>query len=67
LIQIKLTDSTQKESLREYHFGSTLPLISGTSSSFSSSYGSSAGQQAFIHFSKCIEACVQGIVRDAAL
>ncbi|CAF1130071.1 unnamed protein product [Adineta steineri] len=74
------TDSTKKECLREYRFGSSIPLISDRSLA-SLSYGSSdcwcpfltawlkssAGQQAFIHFSKCIEACAQGIVREAAL
>ncbi len=72
------TDSTRKECLRENRFCSTLPLASipSTSSSYGSAdswcpfltawFNTPSGKQVFINFSKCIEACAQGIVREAA-
>ncbi|CAF3074168.1 unnamed protein product [Rotaria sp. Silwood2] len=88
LIQINLNDETKQrpvkreanfnriECLRENRFGSTLPIMSS-----SSSYGnfdswcpfltawlnSSSGKQTFVHFPKCIEKCAQGIIKEAAL
>jgi hypothetical protein len=68
------TGSNRIECLRENRFGSTLPITS------SSSYGkfdawcpfltawfdSPSGKRAFLHFPNCIEACAQGIIREAA-
>ncbi|CAF2458972.1 unnamed protein product [Rotaria sp. Silwood2] len=88
LIQINLNDETKQrpvkreanfnriECLRENRFGSTIPIMSS-----SSSYGnfdswcpfltawlnSSSGKQTFVHFPKCIEKCAQGIIKEAAL
>lgn len=70
------TDFSRTGCLRENRFSSALFTISS-----SSCYGnydswcpfltawleSSSGKQAFIEFSKCIEDCAQGIVKEAAL
>jgi hypothetical protein len=73
------TNSTRKECLRESRFGLTLPLASVSSSISSYNhhdawcpfltawFNSSSGKQTFLDFPKCIEACAQGIVREAAL
>ena len=67
------TASSQQQCLREYRFGSTLPLTPSSSASFGDPdlwcpflnawLRSSAGRNAFFHF----PACAQGIVREAAL
>jgi hypothetical protein len=69
------TSSNRIECLRENRFGSKLPITS------SSLYGRSdawcpflttwfdtpSGKRTFVHFPDCIEACAQGLIREAAL
>lgn len=69
--------SNRIECLRENRFGSTFPIISPTSSSYGRSdawcsflttwFDTASGKRGFLHFPYCIEACAQGIVREAAL
>ncbi|CAF1550097.1 unnamed protein product [Adineta ricciae] len=69
--------SIKKECLRENRFASTILFVSNPSSSYNNAdawcpfltawFQTSRGQQAFLHFPKCVEACAQGIVQEAAL
>lgn len=68
-------NSSTTRCLRENRFTSMISVQSSKSYGDSDSWcpflkawlGSSSGTQSFIHFSKCIEKCAQGIVIEAAL
>lgn len=73
------TSSTAQQCLREYRFGST--LATSTAPSSASSFGNSdvwcpflnawlrspAGRKGFFQLPTCLEACAQGIIREAVL
>jgi hypothetical protein len=70
------TGSNRIECLREHRFSAKLSTTSSPSSYgtfdawcpfLTAWFKSSSGKRAFLDLSKCIEACAQGIVREAAL
>lgn len=71
------TKSNRIECLRENRFASTFLIISSSSSSYGSSdvwcpfltawFDTPSGKRSFLELSYCIEACAQGIIKEAAL